>query len=739
MRNSRETDSMKRLLSIGAVCVATWAGTTVHAMPIGARTMLWNYVATQQAAGEPAPWPTDGAYNPLVANVYDGYILDADGALAGIIQVKAAKQTVKTVTDKQTKVKTVTTNVAVTATVTDVAGKKWSYKGNGSADGVVTGLVCTTKDVPVKSFGVTFGANGLSGEWGDFAVAGARNGMGTKDDAMMAALDTYYKKSWSVAFTNGQGVARLQLVVGAKGSTKISGTTADGFKISATVQGIMGEDAFFVPYLATLKNGKLSRPANLLLTLGKDGTVDVRTSNLGVLKAGGPTTDAIEVLSYSESASSKGGEAYAGAVVLNDLAYPAKFAAKGLPAGLKIDAATGAITGTPTKPGHYTAIITVTSGVNGKKKVETTVEFDIANYTDDLIPVADSYGAYCVGVMVNEPIAAALGCTVSGLPAGLKFAAKETKDKTFGIVPAGTVYGVPTKAGEYTVYFKKSVKENGKTVNHQASATFKVEELPAWAQGTFVGVLRQVDRDEGGNVIADEEGVHDWYDILATITIGANGKVSGKVQIPEGGTCSLAIPCISKVVDGCFEIDGECVGFDSRFRVGLTVGYHAFQDGSGARIGVMAVAMQEIQRKVGRAWVDMSEMTVATDDDAPLIQNVWANKNMLLPPDVNGVTKEVEVPDGYLCVLKFGKGGKVSTALYSPDNRKKALATGSATLSILDHVDSKWRCELCANFVIKKGTWGETGVFDVEISEDGSVSCSYRELKSVGSFSFDGL
>ena len=476
------------------------------------------------------PWPTDGAYNPLVANVYDGYVLDGDGALAGIVQIKAAKQAVKSVTDKVTKVKTATTNITVTATVTDAAGKKWSYsKGVGAVDGVVTGLVCTTKGVLVPSFGVALGANGLEGEWGGSLVVGARNGMGMKGDAMMAALDANYKKSWTVALTNGLGVTHLQFVVGAKGSTKISGVTPDGFKISATVQGIMGDNAFFVPYLTTLKNGKLTRHANLLLTLRKVGAVDVRTSNLGALKAGGPTTDEIEVLPYAESASSKGGEAYAGAVVLNDLAYPAKFAAKGLPAGLKIDAATGAITGIPTKPGRYTATITITSGVNSKKKVEAVVVFDIGNYTDDVIPVADLYGDYRVGVMVYEPIDSVVGCSVSGLPSGLKFATKETKDAAVGIVPVGTVYGIPTKAGEYTVYFKKTEKVNGKSVNHQASATFKVEALPAWAQGTFNGAVF-------GGVGWDST----LGGLVQNLSVGVNGKISGKLVDADGLTWTLS-------------------------------------------------------------------------------------------------------------------------------------------------------------------------------------------------------
>jgi len=131
---------------------------------------------------------------------------------------------------------------------------------------------------------------------------------------------------------------------------------------------------------------------------------------------------------------------------------------------------------------------------------------------------------------VNEPIDAARGCAASGLPAGLKFAAKETKDKTFGTVAAGTVYGVPTKAGEYTVYFKKYEKVNGKTVNHQASATFRVSALPAWAQGTFAG---GVGGGHAGHVTLPGGQV--------SLTVSAAGKVSGKA-LSDGIAYTLTAP-----------------------------------------------------------------------------------------------------------------------------------------------------------------------------------------------------
>ena len=67
---------MKRLLSIGAICVATWAGTTVNAMPLGVRTMLWNYVTTRQAEVEPSPEPTQAIWT-VTFNANGGTVAEA--------------------------------------------------------------------------------------------------------------------------------------------------------------------------------------------------------------------------------------------------------------------------------------------------------------------------------------------------------------------------------------------------------------------------------------------------------------------------------------------------------------------------------------------------------------------------------------------------------------------------------------------------------------------------------------
>ena len=215
------------------------------------------------------------------------------------------------------------------------------------------------------------------------------------------------------------------------------------------------------------------------------------------------------------------------------------------------------------------------------------------------------------------------------------------------------------------------------------------------------------------------------------MTIASNGKVSGKMQLIEGDVCSFTFPCISSASAGGFDISGEFVGFDSKLNVAIRVDYRSLTDLPDQQIGEMAVVLQEFQRKDGKVWVDCSEMTVATDDDAPLMQNIWTKSGMTLPPSINGKTATVEVED-YVYKFKFGKDGNVTTSLYDKENNKKAIATGSAMLSILDYKDQTWQCELCASLVIKKGDDGEAGIFDVEITDDGEVlPCTYRETITV--------
>ena len=116
---------------------------------------------------------------------------------------------------------------------------------------------------------------------------------------------------------------------------------------------------------------------------------------------------------------------------------------------------------------------------------------------------------------------------VAGLPAGLKFTDKgvlKKGSKTEYDVPPFTIYGAPTAASKkdkdgepIPSVVKITVTTAGKTVvNYTLETT--VEALPDWAVGTF----------NGG-----------WTNSQATLTIAANGKISGK-YLSEGKTWTLS-------------------------------------------------------------------------------------------------------------------------------------------------------------------------------------------------------
>ena len=143
---------------------------------------------------------------------------------------------------------------------------------------------------------------------------------------------------------------------------------------------------------------------------------------------------------------------------------------KGLPSGVKFDAAKMVLTGKATTPGVYNISVSAT---NKSIKEPRTAQFDlyVPNFKDDLIKLDDMYGWCLPGAAYVETIAAAEGWKVTGLPSGLKWTAKAIVDKNCGAVPANSVYGAATKPGYYTVFFTKT---DDSKVKHTATATFLV-------------------------------------------------------------------------------------------------------------------------------------------------------------------------------------------------------------------------------------------------------------------------
>ena len=89
----------------------------------------------------------------------------------------------------------------------------------------------------------------------------------------------------------------------------------------------------------------------------------------------------------------------------------------------------------------------------------------------------------------------------SGLPVGVSI------NKT-----TGAFVGVPGKVGT----FKAKVTASNASTKKTLSLTVKVLSLPKWAKGTFTGLAEQTGAEPG----------------LATFTVGATGKISGKVTTP---------------------------------------------------------------------------------------------------------------------------------------------------------------------------------------------------------------
>ena len=244
---------------------AASGGTKVSASTKVTANVTWYAHWTANGGGtapvKPTPTPTptpelvivpelyeavDGAVPEAVASVYDGYLYNkASGTISGTIQVKVGKPNKKTGL------------ASVKATVIGPDGKKTSLKaaekgkaeiaGNGPTTvSLVGGEVCT----------VTLGAKGMGGTYGAYEIDGALNVFASRDAAdKETAKDVLgkWQGAVNVAWEEEQGWNGLSVAIANKGKAKVSGTLADGVKVTANGQLLVGEAWRCVPVLVTKK------------------------------------------------------------------------------------------------------------------------------------------------------------------------------------------------------------------------------------------------------------------------------------------------------------------------------------------------------------------------------------------------------------------------------------------------------------------------------------------------------
>ena len=338
---------------------------------------------------------------------------------------------------------------------------------------------------------------------------------------------------------------------------------------------------------------------------------------------------------------------------------------KGLPSGLKYDAKTGIVSGTATKPGVYTVTVSAKSGVATKP-----AEFEIVvpNLRSEVLlglkAETDAYGIVMCGVNLD---ADRIDCTpkngwtvkVAGLPAGLKYDAK-----------TGKITGVPTKVGSFTVTFTATKGKEKQT----ATITLKTEALPTWATGTFAGYVRC----DGEDAVATQTG-------YATMTVAANGKVSGKVAL-EGTNWTFSAVSYAAVSskppyqddgDNCFIVEAVAKAGKATMPVVLRVG------GIAGRVTLPGDGFIEtaLPNAVAEGSFGEGEMR--------LWRNVWKDKATATEAKATIAEFEgvyaVSMEDGGYLSLTVGKDGNVKASGKLADG-----TSVSATSPLLYDEDAGW-------------------------------------------------
>ena len=209
-------------------------------------------------------YATAGEAVPAVASTYDGYLYKGE-ELAGTITVKVGKPNKAGLS-------------SVKATVV-LAGGKVTLKTAGKGTAMSKDAPTTVTLTGGAACEVTLGSDGMKGTYGEYGIDGARNVFVSKDAQDRSVAEkalSAWRGTVNVAWQGANGWNGLSVSIANKGKASVSGSLADGTKVTAKSQVIVGEEWCCVPVLVT-------RKANLafLLWLPLDGSAKPGTLGLG--------------------------------------------------------------------------------------------------------------------------------------------------------------------------------------------------------------------------------------------------------------------------------------------------------------------------------------------------------------------------------------------------------------------------------------------------------------------------
>ena len=157
------------------------------------------------------------------------------------------------------------------------------------------------------------------------------------------------------------------------------------------------------------------------------------------------------------------------------------------------------------------------------------------------------------------------------------------------------MFGVPSKAGTYTVTFTATRGRERQI----ASITLNVEALPTWARGSFSGLVRM-----------NTAGTYTYG--AASMIVADNGRISGKISV--GGTSyTFAAPSIADYIRATKAGESDAVRIEATAKAGREV--------RNIQLLILELSAPRSSRLVNAAaYADDDEMSLL------LYRNIWGDK-----------------------------------------------------------------------------------------------------------------